>query len=96
MSYFRAIRIYSAVESALFCTLLVFWAAGDERRQMVFGWTHGIGWTILCVLVAIGCRRRVFPWWLLAFTVSPVGPLGSSLGIELLSRQRRVAGGAPG
>lgn len=91
VTYFRAVRLYSAVESLLFACLLGFWAAGDEHMQLVFGWIHGIGWTLLCLLVAIGCRMRVFPWWLLAATVSPLGPLGSSFGIELLSRQRRVA-----
>jgi hypothetical protein len=29
----------------------------------------------------------VFPWPLLAATVSPLGPFGSTLGIELLRRQ---------
>jgi hypothetical protein len=38
--------------------------------------------------VAVGCRRGVFPWVLLAATVSPFGPLGASVGLEVLHRQR--------
>ena len=41
-----------------------------------------------------GCRRRVFPWPLLAATVSPLGPVGSTAGIELLSWRRRTGGAA--
>jgi hypothetical protein len=89
VSYFRAVRLYSAFESLIFIALLVTWIGGlSQHTQLVLGWIHGIGWTCLCVAVAIGCRRGVFPWWLLAATVSPVGPLGSSAGIEVLNRQR--------
>ena len=41
---------------------------------------------MLCLLVAYGCRRRIFPWPLLAATVSPLGPVGSTAGIEYLAR----------
>jgi len=89
VSYFRAVRMYSALESMVFTALLVVWIGGmDQHLQLVLGWIHGIGWTCLCAAVAVGCRRRVFPWPLLAATVSPFGPLGSSVGIEVLHRQR--------
>jgi hypothetical protein len=55
----------------------------------VLGWTHGLGWIALCLAVALGCRRGVFPWPLLAATVSPLGPIGSSLGLEYLARRER-------
>ena len=45
----------------------------------------------LCVAVAWGCRRRIFPWTLLAATVSPLGPVGSTIGLEYMAR-RRTAG----
>jgi hypothetical protein len=47
-----------------------------------------VGWIVLCLLVAHGCRRKVFPWALLAATVSPLGPVGSTAGIEYLARRR--------
>jgi hypothetical protein len=91
VSYFQAVRLYSALEVAIFSSLLVVWIGRiDERAEFVLGLTHGLGWIGLCVAVAVGCRRGVFPWPLLAATVSPLGPIGSSVGIELL-RRRRVA-----
>ena len=91
MSYFQAVRIYSALEVCVFTALVVFAIGGfDEDVELVLGWTHGIGWILLCLAVAEGCRRKVFPWPLLAATVSPAGPVGSTIGLEYLSR-RRVA-----
>jgi len=91
VTYFQAVRLYSLVEVCIFTALLVVAIGGlGEDAERVLGWTHGVGWIVLCLLVAHGCRRRIFPWPLLAATVSPLGPVGSTLGIEYLSR-RRVA-----
>ena len=91
MSYFQAVRLYSLAEVCVFTALLVVAIGGlDESAERVLGWTHGVGWIVLCLLVAYGCRRHVFPWPLLAATVSPLGPVGCTAGIEYLSR-RRVA-----
>jgi hypothetical protein len=90
--YFQAVRVYSALELCILTSLVIVWAAGlSDRAQLVLGWTHGIGWMLLCVAVAVGCRRRVFPWALLGATVSPLGPLASTIGIEYLSRRRTGA-----
>jgi hypothetical protein len=89
VSYFQAVRVYSLIEVCIFSALLVVAIGGlSERAETVLGWTHGIGWILLCVLVARGCRKRVFPWPLLAATVSPLGPVGSTAGLEYLSRRR--------
>jgi hypothetical protein len=89
VSYFQAVRLYSLAEVCVFAALLVVAIGGfDEDAERVLGWTHGVGWILLCVAVANGCRRRVFPWPLLAATVSPLGPVGSTLGLEYLSRRR--------
>ena len=91
MSYFQAVRLYSLVEVCIFASLLVVAIGGlGESAERALGWTHGVGWIVLCLLVAQGCRRKVFPWALLAATVSPLGPVGSTLGLEYLAR-RRVA-----
>jgi hypothetical protein len=90
VTYFQAVRIYSALELCILTALVVTWIGGfSESVQRVLGWTHGFGWILLCLLVAHGCRRRVFPWPLLAATVSPLGPAASTVGIEYLARQRR-------
>jgi hypothetical protein len=89
VSYFQAVRVYSLVEVCIFSALLVVAIGGlSETAERVLGWTHGVGWILLCLLVAHGCRRRVFPWPLLAATVSPLGPVGSTAGLEYLSRRR--------
>ena len=89
MSYFQAIRLYSAFECALFASLLVVWIGKiDEDAEFVLGLSHGIGWILLCLLVYWGCVRHAFPWLLLAATVSPLGPVGSSIGFEIVKRRR--------
>jgi uncharacterized membrane protein len=90
VSYFQGVRLYSAFEVLLFTGLLVVWLGElSAEAKTVLGWCHGVGWILLCVLVYVGCMRRVFPWPLLAATVSPLGPVGASIGLELLARQRR-------
>ena len=89
MSYFTAVRLYSLAEVCVFATLLVVAIGGlGEDAELVLGWTHGVGWILLCLLVANGCRRGIFPWALLAATVSPLGPVGCTAGIEYLARRR--------
>ena len=92
MTYFTAVRLFSLFELCLFTALLIVAIAElGETAELVLGWSHGIGWILLCAAVAVGCRRRVFPWPLLAATVSPLGPVGSTIGLELLSWRRRTA-----
>ena len=92
MSYFQAVRLYSAFEALVFTALLVVGiGALDDDAKLVLGWIHGVGWLFLCAAVFAGCVRRVFPWPVLAATVSPLGPIGALVGIELAARQRRVA-----
>ncbi len=96
MSYFTAIRLFSLFELALFTALLIVAIGGyGEGAAQVLGWSHGVGWILLCIAVAIGCRRKVFPLPLLAATVSPLGPIGSTVGLEYLSARlsRTAAGG---
>jgi hypothetical protein len=91
VSYFTAVRIYSAVEVCIFTSLVVVAIGGfSESAELALGWTHGVGWLALCVAVAVGCRRGVFPWPLLAATVSPLGPVGSTAGLEYLARRGRA------
>jgi hypothetical protein len=92
VGYFQAVRLYSLAEVCVFASLLVVAIGGlDEDAERVLGWTHGVGWILLCLLVAYGCRRGTFPWPLLAATVSPLGPVGSSVGLEYLARRRAGA-----
>jgi hypothetical protein len=90
LSYFTAVRLYSLFELCLFTGLVVTAVGGfSEDAKLVLGWSHGVGWILLCIAVAVGCRRKVFPWTLLAATVSPAGPVGSTAGLEYLARRPR-------
>ena len=88
MSYFTAVRIYSVIEFFILTALVVAAIAGASQAELVLGWTHGFGWIALSALVFEGCRRRVFPWPVLAATVSPLGPLGSTMAIEYVARRK--------
>jgi uncharacterized membrane protein len=97
MSYFQGVRLYAALESTVFCALLVVWIGGlSEHAKLVLGWVHGFGWIALCLLVAWGYVRRIFPGPLLAATVSPAGPLGALVGFEVLVRKDRSGARVPG
>ena len=94
MSYFTAVRIYSIFELCLFAALVTFAIGGwSEQMEMILGWSHGVGWLILCALVGYGAARGIFTWIVLAATVSPAGPLGSTIGIEIQARRRVASDG---
>ena len=48
---------------------------------------HGLGFIALCIVIWIACVRREAPYTLLAATLTPVGPVGSVIGIELIERR---------
>ena len=54
---------------------------------MLFGWAHGLGFVGLCIVIWVACVRREAPYTLLAATLTPVGPVGSVIGIELIERK---------
>lgn len=88
MSYFAAVRLFSFVELGLFAALLVVWLGHvDETAKFVLGLSHGIGVILLCALIYVGVLRHAFPWPLLAAAVL-LGPVGSTIGFELLKRPR--------
>jgi hypothetical protein len=85
---FKVVKIASWVELGLFTTLLVFWIApGFERQTFIFGAAHGIGYVALCFLILFALIRREAPWPLFAATLTPAGPVGSVIGIELIERR---------
>jgi hypothetical protein len=82
------VKRFSWVELAIFAGLMLFWLVpGFEIETMLFGWAHGLGFIALCVLIWIACIRKETPYTLLAATLTPVGPVGSVIGIELIERK---------
>jgi len=90
------VKRFSWVELGLFGGLLFFWLMpGFETGTMVFGWAHGLGFIALCLLIWMACVRREAPYTLLAATLTPVGPVGSVIGIELIERRGWGVGESP-
>jgi hypothetical protein len=88
MRLFTFIRLFSLFELALFSALLVVWIGGiDDGAKTTLGWAHGFGWIALCICIAYACTRRVLPWPVLGAAVSPLGPIGSTIGIEWVARR---------
>jgi hypothetical protein len=82
------VKIASWFELGLFTALLFFWIApGFPSETALFGLLHGIGYLGLCALIFLAIMRREAPWPLLAATLTPFGPLGAVIGIELIERR---------
>lgn len=82
------VKRVSWVELVVFAGLMVFWLLpGFETETMIFGWAHGLGFIALCLLIWVACIRKEAPYTLLAATVTPAGPVGSVIGIELIERK---------
>jgi hypothetical protein len=82
------VKIASWFELCLFATLLFFWIApGYASETALFGLLHGVGYLGLCALIFFAIVRREAPWPLLAATLTPLGPVGSVIGIELIERR---------
>ena len=82
------VKRVSYFELAIFTGLIVFWLLpGFETETMIFGWAHGIGFVGLCIVIWIACVRHEAPYTLLAATLTPFGPIGSVIGIELIERK---------
>jgi hypothetical protein len=85
---FRWVKLASWVELCLFVALLFFWLApGFHEQTSLFGLAHGLGYIALCALIFVAIVRREAPWPLFAATLTPAGPLGSVIGVELIDRR---------
>jgi hypothetical protein len=98
---FHKVKVLSWIELAIFAGLIFFWLVpGFDTETMLFGWAHGLGFIVLCIVIWVACGKREAPYTLLAATLTPVGPVGSVIGIELIERRgwgvaespQRVAG----
>lgn len=85
---FAWVKLVSWVEAAVFAALLVVWLLpGQEQATFVLGLTHGLGYIGLCLLILVATVRREAPWPLLAASLTPAGPFGTVIGIELIERR---------
>jgi len=85
---FARVKLLSWIELGVFAALIAFWLLpGFETETMIFGWAHGLGFVVLCIAIWVACGKREAPYTLLAATLTPVGPVGSVIGIELIERR---------
>ena len=85
------VKRVSWIELAIFTVLIIVWLLpGFDQETFIFGLTHGIGYIALCILIWIAILRHEAPYTLLAATLTPVGPLGSVIAIEVIERKRRA------
>lgn len=85
---FAWVKWVSWIELAIFAGLLFFWLApGFDHETFIFGLGHGIGYILLCLVIFAAIARREAPYTLLAATLTPVGPVGSVIAIELIERK---------
>lgn len=85
---FGWVKLVSWLELGLFAALLFFWLApGFKHLTSIFGLAHGLGFLFLCGLIWVACLRREAPWPLFAATLTPLGPLGSVVGIGLIEHR---------
>jgi len=91
---FPFVKWASWIELGLFAGLMFFWMApGFEHETFIFGLSHGIGFIVLCLVIFVAVLRWEAPYWLLAMTLTPFGPVGSVIGIEIFERQEPAADG---
>jgi hypothetical protein len=91
---FQAVRVFSAVESALFAALLTVWLGHvNDQATFVLGLSHGIGFLCLCGLIYYACVRGAVPWPVLATAVL-LTPFGSTIHLEILHRRRPAGAGS--
>jgi hypothetical protein len=89
---FAIVKRISWIELVIFAGLLVVWLGpGMQTATFWFGLAHGIGFLILCAVMWVAVLRREAPFWLLAATVTPFGPIGSTLGVLVIERRRSDA-----
>ena len=85
---FHRVKVLSWIELGIFGLLILFWLLpGFDTETMLFGWAHGLGFIALCIVIWVACGKREAPYTLLAATLTPVGPVGSVIGIELIERR---------
>ena len=88
---FEQLKLLSFTHSAIYLTLLTVWLVpGLEELELVFGWSHGIGWIVMSLLAIDAVRRRVIPLWLgvTVAVIGGVGPFAGSAGFVVQDRRR--------
>jgi hypothetical protein len=86
---FEHLKWASFTHSTIYACLLVAWIVpGLHGAEMVFGWAHGVGWIIMCVLALVALQRRVISLKL-GVAVAVIGAIGPFVGSYEFIREGR-------
>jgi hypothetical protein len=89
---FQHLKWASFAHSTVYACLLICWIGGIDGPKVAFGWAHGIGWMIMCVLALAALQRRVISMRL-AVAVAVIGAVGPFVGsLEFVRAGRRRCG----
>lgn len=93
---FQRLKWCSFAHSTIYLCLLVSWVAGLEGPKLVFGWAHGIGWIIMCVLTVLALHARIINIRI-GVAVAIIGAIGPFVGsYEFIREERRRSRRADG
>jgi hypothetical protein len=89
---FTTLKRLSFAHSTAYACLLTAWAIpGLHVLEMLFGFAHGIGWILMCVLCIEALRARVISLQL-AVAVAVIGAVGPFVGSYEFIRESRRRG----
>jgi len=91
---FRRLEALSFLASGVYAALLWCWLTDTSPGlKLVLGWTHGILWITMSLLVIVAARRRVVPLWLavLVAVVGGLGPFAGTVGFVVADHRRTRA-----
>ena len=81
------VKYASFAHSAAYVCLLVVWAIpGLAALELVFGFAHGVGWILMCLVVLEALRRRLIDLRL-AVAIAVLGAIGPFIGSAEFVRQ---------
>jgi hypothetical protein len=79
----------SFAHSTIYLCLLVCWIGGIEGPKLFFGWAHGIGWIIMCILAVLALYARTISMRI-GVAVAIIGAVGPFVGsYEFIREERR-------
>jgi hypothetical protein len=87
---FTTLKYLSFAHSTVYAILLAVWLIpGLATLEAIFGFAHGIGWIVMCVLCIEALRARVISLQL-AVAVAVIGAVGPFVGsFEFIRETRR-------
>lgn len=89
---FTTLKYLSFTHSTVYAILLTVWLVpGLHQLEMIFGFAHGIGWIVMCLLCVEALRARVISLQL-AVAVAVIGAVGPFVGSYEFIRESRRRG----